>query len=71
MRLSKSPVDTKRGIEAAPVLADDGNISRERESGRRFEFEALVAGGRGLKQQPEVRIGTSHCVVSRTGAPLP
>ena len=60
-RLLKPPVDTKRDIEAAPVLADDDQ-PRERKSGRRFEFEALVAAGRGLKQQLEGRIATSQCI---------
>jgi hypothetical protein len=42
-RLLKSPVNTKRDIKAAPALADDGNISRERKPGRRFGFEAARA----------------------------
>ena len=75
MRLLKSPVDTKRDIEAAPVLADDGNTSRERKSWRRFRFEALVAAG----ARPEAAAGGENCNVtlcSRLGelannAPLP
>lgn len=65
LRLLKLPVDTKRDIEAALALADDGNTSRERKPGRRFGFEALVAAG----ARPEaaaggedwnVKIGRAH-----------
>ena len=73
LRLLKSPVDTKRDIEAAPALADDtaqrGYQPRENQ-GADLGLKLWWRLGRGLEQQPEVRIGMSHCIAG-LDAPLP